>query len=226
MISESFPKENRENAKDALESLIVAENDFGFEQYAIGIDFQDFYPSEMACSYPAEWQKRYFGNEYASIDPVIRFGLMLRKPFTRDFLRKDKSLFGQTVMGEAADFGLLEGLVIPIALSGHKSILSVAGSTDKKADKLAVSATQKLAHRLAVACNGIKHNSAPVDSLSPTQLATLQLLADGYTQYETATQFRKSKDAVKQTIDILLRKFDAKNTTAFVAMALRYKLVE
>lgn len=83
----------------------------GYKWFAYFRNEKDF---NVISSYPKEWQSVYKGNNYQDIDPIIRKAAQTRINFDwvspeTILCRKKRKFFG-----EAADFGIRSGIVIPL----------------------------------------------------------------------------------------------------------------
>ncbi len=83
-------------------------------------------------NYSDDWVKHYSENNYKSIDPVLQFCFKTNHIFSWDDLVKSKELANdeETLMNQAADAKLLDGLAVPIhGLNGELTAIGIAGSS-------------------------------------------------------------------------------------------------
>lgn len=80
-------------------------------------------------NYPEEWQARYLGSDYTSIDPVVSMARETMTAFSWAAGHPSQSFSKRvrTFYAESGDFGIRSGLSIPVRTAvGHMSMLTLA----------------------------------------------------------------------------------------------------
>lgn len=111
---------------------------FDFFLYGVRIPVSLTRPYQFILSgYPAEWRQRYDAQHYSTVDPTIHYALSSLVPISWDHMER-KTPKVQTLFQEAASFGLLHGITVPVHGSmGEVSLLSFAGRDKLPASKAA-----------------------------------------------------------------------------------------
>jgi LuxR family transcriptional regulator, quorum-sensing system regulator BjaR1 len=84
----------------------------------------------LLCDWPVEWLERYVARNYVDHDPVVSRMKQLQAPFQwRDAAEEIKiDRGGETVMGDAGEFKLKDGLAFPlVTLDGQIVMVSLGG---------------------------------------------------------------------------------------------------
>ena len=77
--------------------------------------------------FPQEWQENWLVSNYAMHDPIVRYALRSRAAFTWDEARDMADAMGQRVHDTSRDYGLVNGLAIPIAIGNRPpGVISLA----------------------------------------------------------------------------------------------------
>jgi len=130
--------------------------DLGFDAFALHIVSLSGMPGRVVygvTTYPDEWVKRYREAGYVQIDPVISNGLSRQMPFEwREVLagmplnERQRRFFG-----EAGEFGILEGLTMPIhGQNGQFSAITLTTSLRGKLADRIIRANRYVAQRLCL----------------------------------------------------------------------------
>ncbi|RDD61709.1 helix-turn-helix transcriptional regulator [Ferruginivarius sediminum] len=110
----------------------------GFDYFAY-LSFDTPYPQKSArviLNYPFEWIRRYAEQDYYRFDPILDEATWTLEAFNWVGLRDRGQMSEQQtrVMDEGGDFGLCEGMAIPIHKpDGGMAILSVSARMSRKA---------------------------------------------------------------------------------------------
>lgn len=120
---------------DAVRARLLSEAErLGF-RYVVCCDLarpgESLKALQLANSWPAAWANRYFARNYVTRDPMVRELFRTYCPFRWDEVleRRRISPGERLVLNEAADFGMRQGLVVPIhGCDGRTGVLSLAGS--------------------------------------------------------------------------------------------------
>ena len=220
---------------DVLAALRKLANVIGFESFCIaGIPEpgETLAPYVMLSGWPTGWLDRYTQHDYIRVDPVIAALKAGSMPFEwRDAsYEKGRGSRPAAVMGEAQEFGLVEGVSVPIhSAGGFRAAVSFG------ARRLRPTARQKMAlHLVAIYAHeqlreilgrngGVR--TADVVPLSPREAECLRWAADGKTSWETSVILSLSESTVESYLRTATRKLGAANRTQAVARALRRGII-
>jgi len=102
---------------------------FGVENFCISglpLPYEKLHPYILLSGWPEQWLTRYADNGYVHTDPVIKFLRRADMPFAWSEAPYNRSDKGEArVMNEATEFGLVEGLAIPIyAVNGFQAVVT------------------------------------------------------------------------------------------------------
>lgn len=177
---------------------------------------------------PGDWAVRYNESDYFWRDPVV----------TRLF--DDRTIFSwsesysscrdgadvRLIQGEAADFGLIEGLAVPVStLDGHGGAISFGGDrtdlTDDDRSTLSFIANFAVGHWLSLR----RPRSAEATPLTARELDCLLWAGEGKTDWEISMILGISRSTVIKHLLSARDKLDATNKTHAVALALRRKIM-
>jgi DNA-binding CsgD family transcriptional regulator len=177
------------------------------------------------CTYPVEWQVRYFKKQYARIDPVIARGGEAVLPFDWDELPKD-DLTTQAFFDDAADHGLgRNGLSIPVRnRRGVRSLVSFTSNHSKgdwaEYKSRNIVKLQPMAVLIDSAAGiNFKLTPEPVE-LSKREEECLIWAARGKTYHDIAGILNLSFASVKSYLDTARHKLSCINLTHAVAVAI------
>jgi DNA-binding CsgD family transcriptional regulator len=177
------------------------------------------------CTYPAEWQARYFKKQYARIDPVIAWGSGAVLPFDWDELPRDDPAV-RAFFDDAADHDVgRNGFSIPLRnRKGVRSLISFTSnhSKDDWAEyKLRnIVKLQPMAVLIDSAAGiNFKLTPEPVE-LSKREEECLIWAARGKTYHDIAGILNLSFASVKTYLDTARHKLSCINLTHAVAVAI------
>jgi LuxR family quorum sensing-dependent transcriptional regulator len=178
--------------------------------------------------FPAGWAARYVEQNYLPRDPIVQR------------LQRDHSLFSwsdsytscsepddaRVVGGEAADFGLVEGFVIPVrTLDDPIAALSFGGTRDDLNDNdrsaLTFIANFAVGHWLGLR----RPQSLAKRSVSPREFDCLLWAGEGKTDWEISVILGISRATVTKHVASAREKLGAANKTHAVAIAMRMKIL-
>ncbi|OYU86100.1 MAG: LuxR family transcriptional regulator [Bradyrhizobiaceae bacterium PARB1] len=178
--------------------------------------------------FPKGWAARYVDQNYLPRDPII------------GRLQKDRNSFSwsesykscsepdnvRVIGGEAADFGLVEGFVIPITTLDHRTAaLSFGGARDDLSNSdrsaLAFLANFAIGHWLHLR----RPRSTRNRMLSPREFDCLLWAGEGKTDWEISVILGISRSTVTKHISSAREKLGAVNKTHAVAIAMRMKIL-
>jgi LuxR family quorum sensing-dependent transcriptional regulator len=208
----------------AIGSIVT---DLGFSSFILtGLPLHDrpLAPLVLLNCWPGGWLERYSSQNYFEVDPVGQNVLATTSPFLWGDApyRRDKTL-SRRMMGEATEFGLKDGLCVPIhSATGWQSAFSFAHDCKIDAGPRELAA----AHYLALTVYGrlrILHGEElPARRrLTPREREVLTWAAAGKSAWETSALLGISEATVITHLDHIRRKLNAANTTHAVVVALQ-----
>ncbi|WP_262696344.1 helix-turn-helix transcriptional regulator [Kordiimonas aquimaris] len=169
--------------------------------------------SRMLGYNDSEWSRHYMANKYYLDDLVIKYGAIARKVFTYEEMinSHDMTERQKLIMREAHDFGLAEGLVVPLRSSDdHLALFSIAGrgfSNDPKCrGQLHMGAIY--AHERALQVLDGAYEIGGVN-ITKTQHDVLSYAALGKTDGEIATILNITEGSVSKHIAAVKQKSGA-----------------
>lgn len=182
----------------------------------------------LAKRVPPEWFKVYVANNYVRDDPVPRQCRRTVHPFEWSELHYNAETEPRTaeVMRRAADFGLAQGLTVPIhGITGYEACVSLAGEQpdfDKR--------SKAAAHLIAIyAFNRVRQLIGPVASapqLTPREREVLTWSVQGKSAWEIGEILNIAQRTVEEHRARIYQKLGAVNHAHAVAIALRDRLIE
>ena len=205
---------------------------YGFDRFIIaGLPERgaDFRPFVMSSNWDPEWFARYAGEGYVHVDPVAQHCISVCMPFAWSEVNRDPSLSAaaRRVVREAADFGMPEGLCVPVhAEGGWQGAVSLAGPTDRLSDKHRIEL-----HMLALYAHGQLRNLHAVHDncvrrlITPREAEVLRWVATGKTASDIAGITGLSVRTVNQHCENAQRRLGTSNRLQTVVEALRHHLI-
>lgn len=179
--------------------------------------------------FPTEWAARYNERDYVFRDPVVQR------------LQSDRNLFSwadaysscpsssdvKLIRGEASEFGLADGLVVPIqSVDGAHAAFSFGGERPQisveDAAALAFVTNFAAGHLLTIVS---RRKVGEHTKLTPREVDCLIWSAEGKTDWEISKILGISRSTVLKHIASAREKLGAMNKTHAVAMAIRSKFV-
>jgi LuxR family quorum sensing-dependent transcriptional regulator len=181
-------------------------------------------PLVLLNSWPDGWFERYASQDYFAIDPVGQNVLATSSPFRwgNAPYRVDRIL-SKRMMGEAIEFGLVDGFCVPIySATGWQSAFSFASNHRLDAGPKELAA----AHFLAVTAYGrlrmlLGDEPRLRRKLTPREREILTWAAAGKSAWETSSILGISEATVITHLENTRRKLNVANTTQAVVVALQ-----
>jgi len=174
--------------------------------------------------WPEGWTQHYEKENYFKDDPVAQRGLSSVSPFKWSDVRYDRDTWPRAVevMGTAAEFGLREGLGIPIHRSESLDAVTMAGDKPDF-DSRAMRAIHLIALYAHSKATGLMRANAPRPRriLSEAEREALTWTAAGKSSWETSVILNISESAVIWRIERARQKLNAANRTQAVVEAIR-----
>lgn len=173
--------------------------------------------------YPDAWLERYFSSAHYTTDPTIAHCQRHVVPIAWSdvFDGVEATQGARTVMNEAAEFGLRDGLSTPVhGPRGELGIFSLARDRhDPRATALARPYAQLFAAYLHEAVHRVLGTRAPAPSLTAREIECLKWAADGKTSWEIATLLDMAERTVNFHLANATTKLDVSNRQHAIAKA-------
>ncbi|QPC95569.1 autoinducer binding domain-containing protein [Mesorhizobium sp. INR15] len=178
----------------------------------------------LVNGWPADWYDHYMAASYYRHDPCAALCRTAIAPFLwSDVSRARTDANARRVMDEAAEFGLREGICIPIQCPfGESAAVTLAGSELdlRPSARCTVHALARhaysAAHRLV---GGLR--KAPKQALSKRECEILQWAAEGKTAWEVSRILCISESTVKTHLRNVRQKLDTANIVQAIVEAFR-----
>ncbi|SMQ85251.1 transcriptional regulator, LuxR family [Devosia lucknowensis] len=206
---------------------------YGFERFIIsglpdsGVDVRPFV---LLSGWEDEWYRRYTDQGYVHLDPVARHCFSTALPFDWSDAPYDRENDGSArrVMQEARDFGMDEGLCIPVHMEGGmQGVVSLAGQTSHLDEKARLEL-----HMLALYAHGrLRYLNSHVDCPNARRIITareaeiLKWAAAGKTASEIADITGLTARTVNQHCENAQKRMGTNNRLHTVVEAIRHKLI-
>lgn len=186
----------------------------------------------IVATYDDTWVKHYESEDYVSIDPVVRRGLLGLMPLDWQFVRDEPNKKVRRLFGEAKDAGVgHQGLSFPIrGRHGEVAVFSINShaNDDEWAElkRRCMRDFQILSfhfHTRVLEQHGV--SEIEYKKLAPRETECLKWSAAGKSAAETASIIGVSGSAVKCYLENARTKLDSVTTTQAVAKAVRLSLI-
>lgn len=182
-------------------------------------------------NYHQDWQHRYLVSNYIAIDPVISHAKRTMRPTMwsiNDRSRLDEG--ARKVLEEAAEFGIVAGMAVPIHGSfGRTAILALA-SNNVVASSIGVRDVAFAATAVTVLDVNLQRLAQSTElaigiPLSPRELTCLMWASFGKTYADTASVLGITEKTVRFYLERARSKLGASNTTHAVRLATERGLI-
>ncbi|BCM21052.1 LuxR family transcriptional regulator [Mesorhizobium sp. J8] len=183
----------------------------------------------LVDGWPSEWYLRYMSEDYFSHDPCVAQCRHSPKPFLWDELPPAKlSARAKLVMDEAADFGMGQGLCVPVhvPLAGPGVVtaagdrIEIAPSDVPFIETLCVHTFRRL--------SGLEQSGQAVDAapLTPRERELLEWSAEGKSNEDIACILGVTRNTVESHQRNIRGKLDAANVSHAIVKALRRQEIQ
>jgi len=214
------------NEESLIESFKVAINHFGFYAFSC-LSLTDYLNPETnaldVAELPGEWMVHYLKNEYFKDDIILERMASTLTPVEWSTL--DSATTQQaTILNEAADFGLVNGISLPIFVPGiSPTTFSISGN-EEDIDKACFPLLHMLAmyfHEALLRIKSISDLTVYMDlELTPREKECLQWAAAGKSDSVIADILNISKSTVHFHIENAKRKFNMPTRVQTVVKAI------
>lgn len=181
----------------------------------------DVEPLVLANRWPEGWSNRYREQVYFRDDPVSKWSMKERHPFKWSRARNQsvKSRLTRQIDGEAYDFGLADGIAIPLSDRHGRAVVSVATEGNLQHD-IAVEASLYLATAYLWNCAEriVRPDDKPA-KLTEREREVLHWYADGKTAWEISRILSISESTVKTHLRLARERLGVVTSTQAVALA-------
>ncbi len=189
----------------------------------------------IAKNYPDDWMAHYQTNQYEKKDPVPLYCFATNRPFTWDFLVRNRKLKPEQikVMNEAKEARLLEGIAVPIC--GQNGELAGVGMASSSGgihpDKDLLCKIHVLVQQFhLVYTEFVNRNSSAGDGggnihLTEREEEILLWVSAGKSDYTIAEILGVSHSAIRFHMNNIFKKLNANERTLATVKAIRLGLI-
>ena len=216
-----------------LDVMYGAIGAYGFERFIIsglpdpGMDVRPFV---LLSGWDDEWYQRYTELGYVHVDPVARHCFSTTLPFDWSDAPYDPYNDGpaRRVMEEAREFGMDEGLCVPVHMEGGmQGVVSLVGPTGHLDEKGRLEL-----HMLALYAHGrLRYLNGPLGApvvrrgITPREAEILKWAAAGKTAAEIAEITGLTPRTINQHCENAQKRLGTNNRLHTVVEAIRHKLI-
>lgn len=213
--------------------LVMAE--FGLTSFAIsGIPRQSetVTPHVLLNGWPTEWFERYVSQQYVHFDPVIYQAKTSDEVFvwSEVFDKRLTSPRARKLMNEASDFGMKDGVSVPLHLMGGLQAIVTFGA--EKVDLphefrgilqlVAIYAHNRLR---SFSKKNDENRKRKMPLVTTHERDVIYWCAEGKTNWEIGQILGRSENTVQHQLHNAQRKFDCVNRSQLIAEAIRTGLI-
>jgi len=221
---------------DIKHVLVKIRKHLGFDNIVYTVKIPETFTKSSLLSigdYPDEWMERYGKQGYINIDPVVLHCSHLQTPYF--WTRFDEHPEGSVrqFVGEAAEFGLCDGISIGMPrFDGKTGVINL--SSDHKVDLSAEQCCQIVAYLNALQpciheriCHVIEHarRNSVMPHLTKREKTCLLWVAEGKTANDIATILAISESTVVFHLKNAIQKLDVTNRSQAIAKAVLLGLI-
>lgn len=204
---------------------------FGIDYFLVTglpIPGRDIAPLVVATALPKNWLSHYLSRIYADVDPCVRTAFTNVDPFLwKDaHAQRGAEAAAARVMQDAADYGMRQGVTIPIHTEdGLSAAVSFAGAK-VELDARAIEALQICAyigHGHLRSLTGKRFEK--ITLLSPREAEALSWAAMGKTNDDIAAIMNITRRTVEEHLKGAVVKLDSGNVKQAIANAILYRQI-
>lgn len=184
--------------------------------------FQD---TIVCLAWPEGWSQRYFEQDYFSRDPAALQAFQSTTPYMFHELAENKtySTSQRRIVHEASEFGMPDGLVIPILTIQHgMTYVTVGGTTKELAlrERVELQIAAIYAHaRVRELTPNCRRTSVPI--LTPRERECLSWAAAGKSDWEIGGILSIAERTVTAHLESVRRKYGVTNRSQAIAIGMR-----
>ncbi len=222
--------EKAQSQGSLVNMLSTAISEFGFTSFLVtGLPYapDDFSDHTILNGWPDGWYRRYNERKYYNVDAVANQARQSVNPFfwTEAIPREENKTVSAAIMSEAHEFGLTDGLLVPIySVNGEQSCITMAGKQIDRSHKVKQSLhlMSMYVHHKAVSLieNDKPKRATKVVHLTLRERECLQWVASGKTDWETGRILQISDKTVSVHVTSAMKKLASVNRTQAVAKAI------
>lgn len=178
-------------------------------------------------AWPREWRDRWIDKNYIIHDPIARYSLIARRPFTWQEAYEKANAFGQRILDESRDFNFTSGIAIPVSSFGSvPGIITLGGqyfdlspSDISRLELVSLHVYSRLEELLELP------EDEPPPRITPREAEILHFMAAGKTNSEIAEILCVSEFMVRDYISNFLAKTGCLNRAHAVSYCLRHAII-
>ncbi len=237
IIDRLYETKSREELKTVGQEFCNACN---LEYFLVGVlSTESLYAPivNLISNYPEAWLDLYFKESQLKNDPVVTYMLSKNTPIRWDKLMKHEvfqSASFQLLMNKARDFGLNNGVSIPIcSVSGEAAVMSLATSQDTEQGNRLLDQALPFAHTFAIhffeKFNEIlvkKEVHTMYAQLTERENVCLFWACEGKTAWEISQILEISERTVLFHLNNSAKKLNATSRQHAVAIAMKKNLIK
>jgi LuxR family quorum sensing-dependent transcriptional regulator len=185
----------------------------------------------LVGAFPPGWMDHYFKQGYAHIDPVVSRGRRDLSPFLWSeclpFARPEHSAVVSRMFGEAREFNLKAGFVVPMVTIDGAVIAASLGGEAAEVPQTArgmISTISAFAIGRAIELRD-RERKRKVSGVTPREVECLKWAAEGKTEWEISEILSISEHTADKHLSNARRKLGAANCAQAVANAIRWGLI-
>lgn len=177
---------------------------------------------------PAEWKTRYNRAGYVFRDPIVNHLQYARSPFLWDeaYAACPYDDDVKLIQGEASEFGLCHGHVVPVpTLDGSVAAISFGGLDPERSDEVRDALTFAASYAVGRLLHAPRTSRDTEVRMTPREADCLTWAAEGKSDWDIGIILGISRSTVMKHIRSARDKLDAVNRTHAVVKALRRRLI-
>ena len=223
-------------SQETVESTISIFSDFvgqyGFSSVVFGQMVNPVLVKEKGnnifeTTWPEEWLAKWWSKDYILNDPIAKFTIQTRRPFSWKQAYNHANKVGQKILNEGRNFDLNDGLAFPI-----KTGLGPIGCVSLSAEKLDLSPKDIVLMEM-ISIHAYMHieqlsglsKKYRIFHLTEREIEILHYVAEGKTNWEIGKILNLSPFSVKDHLHNIANTLNSSNRAHSVALAIRHGLI-